>query len=81
MHPFLTLSIIFISFLIMLSLIGMSLEAKYYNKGICPHCNSKLYNFDMDSQGGRGYTCNECNYTTWVSYSFIDKHKKGKVSI
>lgn len=49
------------------------LEYKDYNKGVCPHCGNHLRHFDYDSQGGRGYICNKCKYSTWVSYPFIDK--------
>ena len=42
-------------------------------KCVCPHCNRKLINFDMDSQGGRGYKC-DCGYQTWVSYKCVDKN-------
>ena len=50
-------------------------EAKSFNNGICPLCNSKLRNFDTDSQGGRGYACTGkgCEYTTWCSYN-VDKN-------
>ena len=53
--------------------IGITLEKKGFNNGICPHCNKKLRNFDMDSQGGRGYKC-DCGYQTWVSYKSVDKN-------
>lgn len=52
--------------------IGIILEKKSFNNGICPHCNEKLRNFDTDSQGGRGYKC-DCGYQTWVSYKCVDK--------
>lgn len=51
---------------------GRASDKRSYNKGICPICGEKLYCFDMDSQGGRGYCCENksvCNYTTWVSYN------------
>ena len=48
-------------------------EKKNFNKGMCPHCKIKLRCFDMDSQGGRGYTCDRCEYTTWVSHHSVDK--------
>ena len=53
--------------------ITISLEKKEFNKGICPNCHTKLYNFDTDSQGGRGYTCTNCNYVTWVSWNCVDE--------
>lgn len=45
-----------------------------YNNGKCPCCGNELKLFDMDSQGGRGYTCPKCGYTTWVSYN-VDKQE------
>ncbi len=57
------------------SIIGITLEKKGYNGGRCPRCGKKLVYFDTDSQGGRGYTCRRCNYTTWVSYSCVDGRK------
>lgn len=47
-------------------------EKKAYNRGFCLRCGTKMRNFDMDSQGGRGYCCDKCHYHTWVSYR-IDK--------
>ena len=47
-------------------------EAKSFNGGKCRECGNMLRLFDMDSQGGRGYICNECGYITWVSYN-VDK--------
>ena len=52
--------------------IARHLEKRDYNEGVCPICNGKLYNFDTDSQGGRGYKCDHCDYITWVSYN-VDK--------
>lgn len=48
-------------------------ERVEFNNGICPKCGKPLKFFDMDSQGGRGYCCNDCRYYTWVSYNCIDK--------
>ena len=52
--------------------IGSKYESKYFNNGLCPRCNIRWYQFDMDSQGGRGYSCPRCNDSVWVSYS-VDK--------
>ena len=43
-------------------------EAKDWNGGYCPICGKKLRHFDDDSQGGHGWCCDDCGYTTWVSY-------------
>lgn len=43
-------------------------ERKDWNKGICPQCGKQLKCFDIDSQGGEGWCCNDCRYYTWVSY-------------
>lgn len=48
------------------------LEAKDFNGGTCRRCGKRLRRFDTDSQGGRGYTCDGCGYTVWVSYK-VDK--------
>lgn len=50
-------------------------ERKEFNNGICRKCGSTLRYFDNDSSGARGYTCDNCNNTVWVSYS-IDKNFK-----
>ena len=47
-------------------------EKKDFNGGICPRCGSRLKNFDMASDGSRGYDCPKCGYTTWCSYD-VDK--------
>lgn len=57
-------------------LIGMYLEYKEFNNGICPKCGKRLKHFDTDSQGGRGYCCCDCHYFTWVSYDCVDKKFK-----
>lgn len=44
------------------------IEAKAWNKGYCPKCGNKLRHFDDDTQGGHGWCCDKCGYTTWVSY-------------
>lgn len=43
-------------------------EVKNWNGGYCPRCGKKLRHFDCDSQGGDGWCCDACDYTTWVSY-------------
>lgn len=53
----------------------ISREHKDFNNGVCPKCGKQLRNFDMDSQGGRGYICDNCDYTTWVSYNRVDRNK------
>lgn len=57
---------------------GYILEKKAFNNGICPKCGNRMSLFDEDSQGGRGYECNECDYGCWVSYNSIDKERTVK---
>ena len=66
---------ILLSLTFILPLIGIHLEKKGFNNGVCPYCKRKLELFDYDSQGGRGYTCKnpKCGYYTWVSYKCVDK--------
>lgn len=51
-------------------------EKKDFNNGICPKCGNKLYHFDTDSQGGRGYCCHKCPYFTWINWKCVDKNYK-----
>jgi hypothetical protein len=44
-------------------------EKSRWNEGIHKDCGGKWEHFDNDSQGGRGYSCDECDYSTWISYS------------
>lgn len=60
-----------------LSLLFSIGEYKTFNKGVCKNCGGPLVCFDMDSQGGRGYICKNCRFTTWVSYPWVDR-KYGK---
>lgn len=50
-------------------------EKKDYNEGRCKTCGGKLRYFDTDSQGGRGYRCENCHRVVWVSWG-ADKPKK-----
>lgn len=59
-------------------IIGMYLEYKDFNNGICPKCGKQLKYFDIDSQGGVGYCCKDCHYYIWVSYNWIEKTIKKK---
>lgn len=50
-----------------------------FNGGVCRKCKGSLEFFDNDSQGGRGYECDGCKRTTWISW-FGDIYKSKKVS-
>lgn len=68
------IAIVFLIFMLIMGIVGMILERKDFNEGICPRCGGKLEHFDTDSQGGRGYHCPECGkYYTWVSWGWVDK--------
>lgn len=58
----------------LLGYIFSRMEAKAFNNGVCTKCGRDLVCFDVDSQGGRGYTCKHCDYTCWVSYNSVDKN-------
>lgn len=51
-------------------------ESKQFNRGKCLLCDNKLSQFSTDSQGGRGYICDKCGYTVWVSYNVDKKYIK-----
>lgn len=72
MEYFIYIILSILTILIIGTLLGIISEKKFFNRGVCPHCNKKLKCFDTDSQGGRGYSC-DCGYTTWVSYKCVDK--------
>ncbi len=57
------------------SLCGYLWEKHDFNKGKCPKCYGELKHFDNDSQGGRGYCCENRDYYTWVSWPFIEAKK------
>lgn len=45
-------------------------ERKRWNNGICANCNNGYWkSFDMDSQGGTGYKCTNCNAHVWLDYA------------
>jgi len=46
-------------------------EKKNWNEGYCPKCGALWRQYDTDSQGGRGYSC-EGGHGIWVSYA-VDK--------
>ena len=62
-----------ISLIVILPIIGIHFERKWFNGGICPECGTRLEYFGSDSQGGRGYLCEKCGYHTWVSWNTVDK--------
>lgn len=71
---------LFISVIILFIIGGLCIcsytgEKRDFNDGVCKFCGSKLYHFDTDSQGGRGYVCDNCRkHWCWVSWKKIDKN-------
>lgn len=59
---------------IIAGVIGICIERRLYNKGVCRWCHQNLVFFDYDSRGGRGYRCSLCGNTIWVSYDCVDKY-------
>lgn len=59
-------------------LVGIYIEYKDFNNGVCPKCGNPLMPFDTNSQGGRGYCCRKCVYFTWISYDWIDRNHRYK---
>jgi hypothetical protein len=55
--------------------IGSIVESIEWNGGKCPKCGKEWKLFDVDSQGGRGYTC-DCRHI-WISYP-VDRNYKNK---
>lgn len=56
--------------ILILGVVGEFIWEYYeYNHGVCRKCGHKLKSFDTDSQGGTGYTCDNCGNSFWISYS------------
>ncbi len=65
------ISVLLICLIIIGCVWGYRGEKKAFNEGYCPKCYGRLEHFDVDSQGGHGYSCENGDYTTWVSYPHI----------
>ncbi len=72
-----TIPVILVSAFLTIIAIAWYYDAKKYNKGKCANCDSKLENYDCDSQGGRGYKClNGCpEGSFWISYPVDNNHR------
>lgn len=64
--------IILMFFMFWIIYMNRSTEKTWWNDGKCPKCGQPWVWFDTDSQGGRGYKCNNCNKCIWISYKNID---------
>jgi len=53
-------------------------EKKAYNNGYCPRCGKKLRLYCAGLQGGRGYFCDDCKYSAWVSHKCVDEEQKNE---
>ena len=53
-------------------------EKRLFNNGICLKCSSKLDCFHNDFLM-RGYVCNKCFNTVWVSFSVDNKYARSSV--
>lgn len=47
-------------------------EIKKWNNGNCIKCGTPVTRFDMDSQGGRGYKCTNCDFHFWIDFHSVD---------
>jgi hypothetical protein len=54
--------------MLVLGTIGYFVDKHTYNNGICRKCGGKVRCFDVDSQGGMGYACDNCNEHFWISW-------------
>ena len=69
------MTVVLVTIIISVLIYIFYIEPKDFNKGICPKCGTKLRCFDTDSSSARGYCCDNCDYTVWVSW-FADKNFK-----
>lgn len=65
--------ILFLLFLLVCGVLDYKKEKSNFNNGYCNCCGSKLNHFINDSHGSRGYICDKCNTSVWISYNSIDK--------
>lgn len=66
MKTILAISIILIY--IIICFIAYFVEKRNFNNGICPKCGNPLKHFDDCFCGDQGWTCDNCGYTTWISW-------------
>ncbi len=52
-------------------IINQDRQKTQFNKGRCPKCGMKLRFFMDDWLIGRGYICDNCDYTAWVKYKAV----------
>ena len=64
-----------ILFTIIVATTGYISERVQWNKGVCRKNGIKWKHFDVDSQGGNGYTADD--EVVWISYPFITKRRGG----
>ena len=64
---------IFILLYVFGNILLIILEYKYFNKGLCTRCNTKLNKIKTDSSA-RYYKCPNCNHTTECYYNITDKN-------
>lgn len=62
-----------VAFFVAFIMYAIKSEKRRFNDGKCPYCNVQWKQFDMDSQGGRGYDCPRCGKTVWISYPSVDR--------
>ena len=71
----LVITVIVVACIVSVFIYAVYIEPKQFNKGICPKCGTKLRCFDTDSSSARGYCCDNCDYTVWVSWGADKKFK------
>jgi len=71
LHYFLA---VFFSVMFLIYLKERKREREAWNKGTCTKCYTAWRQFDTDSQGGRGYKCENDHYM-WVGIGYPDKCK------
>jgi len=54
------------------SILAVRFERRDWNDGHCGSCGERWVNFDMDSQGGRGYRCGGRHYI-WITWPWVDR--------
>ena len=78
-----TFSILVITFIVGGIIWANIIERKHFNNGICPYCGQPLRCFDMDSQGGYLWKCDNCGYftsTSWIKHKNVKIQRKRQIN-
>jgi hypothetical protein len=79
MFTILKIVIVFAGIIYLWHRVGYYADKKAWNNGVCPVCNKGFWkSFDVDSGGGVGYKCTNCENSHWQNGHF-NTHPKVRI--